>query len=324
MSGLLSQLNRMSLALSDSLTDDDLDVLDIRRVDDLSPANVLDFGIDRVGTIEAGMLLTGICAGGLLDVRVTGQFSDPLPVPVVEVVTDQPLLACMAAQYAGWPFALDDYFAICSGPARIARGKEELLKEFDLITETINVVGVFETAQLPEASHVAAFAEQCGHGIENVTLCIARTASLPGTIQVIARSVEATLHKLHEIDFDLCTIKRGFGRAPLAPVGADDLSALGRTNDAILYGATVNLWIDADDETLASVGPKVPSCSSSDFGTPFIETFEKYDRDFFKIDKMLFSPARVVMHSLRSGNLFSFGEIRPDILSASFGVQPPE
>ena len=68
-----------------------------------------------------------------------------------------------------------------------------------------------------------------------------KTASIAGSVQVIARSVETALHKMHEIGFDLTQVRSGFGIAPLPPVAADDLVGIGRTNDAMLYGGEVTL-----------------------------------------------------------------------------------
>ena len=48
-------------------------------------------------------------------------------------------------------------------------------------------------------------------------------------------------------------------QAAFAPVAADDLAGIGRTNDAILYGGRVHLWVTGDDESLESIGPQVPS-----------------------------------------------------------------
>ena len=39
------------------------------------------------------------------------------------------------------------------------------------------------------------------------------------------------------------------GYAPIPPVGKDFDVAMARTNDAILYGGTVYLTVDYDDET---------------------------------------------------------------------------
>ena len=73
---------------------------------------------------------------------------------------------------------------------------------------------------------------------------------------------------------------------------------------------------------LQEQGVGVPSSSSADHGRPFIEIFRQYDSDFYKIDPLLFSPARVCLISTRSGNRFVFGELANDILATSFSASP--
>src|SRR5207237_1332592 len=116
-----------------------------------------------------------------------------------------------------------------------------------------------------------------------ITLLAAPAASLAGNLQVVARSLETALHKLHELKFDLRQVVSGFGCAPLPPVAKDELGAIGRTNDAILYGGRVNIWVNAEDNQLAEIGAKVPASASSDYGAPFQTIFERYERDFYKI-----------------------------------------
>jgi methenyltetrahydromethanopterin cyclohydrolase len=110
----------------------------------------------------------------------------------------------------------------------------------------------------------------------------------------------------------------GVGSAPLPPVAGDELGAIGRTNDAILYGGRVVLWVQADDDQIAEVGPQVPASASTDYGTPFADIFQRYNNDFYKIDPMLFSPGQVVFCNLKSGRSFAFGGIKPDVLRQSF------
>ncbi len=110
----------------------------------------------------------------------------------------------------------------------------------------------------------------------------------------------------------------GYGTAPLPPPAADFLQAIGRTNDAILYGGQVVVWVRADDDQLAELGPKVPSSSSPDHGAPFAEVFRRYDMDFYKIDPMLFSPAVLCFQNLQTGRSHTFGRVEPDVLRRSF------
>lgn len=312
---LLSRLNLRSLELCRHA---DHGLLRIRETNPAG-ATLLDFAPDGLGTLAGGILLTQICMGDLVKVRVQGAQNEELPLARVQVQTDHPLLACIAGQYAGWPFSYEKYFAMCSGPARIARGQEELLTRYGLETPSAQVVGVLESSQLPGENEVQEFASQCGVAPENVTLCIAPTASLPGATQIVGRSIETTLHKLHELGFDLHHVKSALGSAPLPPIADKDLTALGWTNDSILYGARVQLWVDCEDSEIQTVGPNLPSQSSSDFGRPFQEIFEAYDRDFYKIDKHLFSPACAIINNRRSGKTFQFGQTHSEILKKSFG-----
>jgi methenyltetrahydromethanopterin cyclohydrolase len=151
-----------------------------------------------------------------------------------------------------------------------------------------------------------------------LTLLAAPAFSIAGNLQVVARSMETALHKLHELQFDLSQVVSGFGTAPLPPVAADELTAIGRTNDAILYGGQVTLWVKADDEQLRALGPKVPSSSSWDHGAPFAEIFKRYESDFYKIDPLLFSPATICFYNLKTGRSHFFGKIEADVLRRSF------
>ena len=139
-------------------------------------------------------------------------------------------------------------------------------------------------------------------------------------MQIVARSLETALHKLFELGFDLHRIESGYGTAPLPPVAGDDLEAIGRTNDAILYGGEVTLWMHGSDADLEAIGPRVPSSALPDFGTPFAEIFARYHRDFYAIDPHLFSPAVVTFVNLDTGRSFRFGRTLPEVVRKSFGT----
>jgi methenyltetrahydromethanopterin cyclohydrolase len=224
----------------------------------------------------------------------------------------------MASQYAGWRIDVEGFFAMGSGPMRALAAKEELFQQIGY-QETADVaVGVLETSQIPTDAVCRSIAQACRVAPEQLTLLFARTASIAGHVQVVARSVETALHKLHELGFDLHAIECGWGMAPLPPIAKNDLQGIGRTNDAVLYGGEVTLWVRGDDAAIAAIGAKVPSSASRDFGEPFESIFARYEYDFYKIDPHLFSPAAVTFHNLKSGRTHRFGEPRPDVLARSF------
>jgi methenyltetrahydromethanopterin cyclohydrolase len=294
------------------------DELRIRGRQEPASALILDFGVEAVGGLEAGLRLAEICTAGLAQVSLVSADRSIWHGAAVQVVSDDPVRACMASQYAGWKLVHGQYFAMGSGPMRAAAGKEAI---FDTIAcrEAAEVaVGVLESGKLPPWELCQMIAADCRVGSAQLILCVARTSSQAGTIQIVARSVETALHKLHELGFDLARIASAFGTAPLPPVAADDLAAIGRTNDAVLYGGDVTLWFSGDDDSVAEIGPRVPSSASPDFGEPFAAIFRRYDCDFYKIDPQLFSPAAVTFCNLDTGRTQRFGRVVPEVLEKSF------
>jgi methenyltetrahydromethanopterin cyclohydrolase len=292
--------------------------LHIAVLRDETGARIVDCGVHAPGGLEAGVGLAEVCMAGLGRVDLVPGNSSLWPGPAVAVRTDQPVAACMASQYAGWQLAGEKFFAMGSGPMRAVRGREELFEKIGYKESARAVVGVLEAGRLPHEDVCHMVAKQCGVDPENLTLMVAPTASLAGTIQVVARSIETALHKLHEVGFDIHRVRSGFGFAPLPPVAADDLAGIGRTNDAVLYGGEVTLWVTGDDDSLRQFGPRIPSSASPDHGQPFAEIFARYDRDFYKIDPLLFSPALVVFNNLETGTSMRFGGVDPQVVHESF------
>ena len=283
-------------------------------------ARVLDCGVAVEGGLQAGLAMARVCLAGQAEVALVPGQLDDLPVPLVQVHSDHPVLACMASQYAGWQVSVGKFFGMGSGPMRAAYGKEELFDHIPGREQVSAAVGVLETPKLPGDDVTAYLAERLNLPANKLTLLAAPASSQAGNVQVVARSLETALHKLFELKFDIGQIVSGYGTAPLPPVAADFLGAIGRTNDAILYGGQVVLWVRADDEQIAEIGPKVPSSASPDHGAPFAEIFERYEHDFYRIDPLLFSPARIVFQNLRTGKSQAFGQIERAILRRSFGI----
>ncbi len=282
-------LNRRAAALADAMEHDaDALRLGVTRLD--NGARVIDCGIAAEGGFEAGRRLAEICLAGRATVSLTTVDVGPLMLPAVRVLTDDPVAACLASQYAGWAIQREGYFAMGSGPARCLSRAE------------------------------AYVAERCGVEPHALTLLIAPTASVAGCVQIAARSVETALHKLMELGFDLTKIRSGAGLCPIAPVAKNDLRGIGWTNDCILYAARAYLAVRASDEEIAAVADRLPASSAADYGTPFYDIFKRYDGQFYKIDKMLFSPAEVTINNLLTGRVIRRGRVDPDVLRSSLGL----
>jgi len=284
----------------------------------VSGARVIDAGVEHLGSITAGLMVAQICMADLATVTAVPGAVRDVPLPQIVVDARHPVTACMASQYAGWQVSAGDYFAMGSGPMRAAWGKEDLFDDIGHREKPSCAVGVLESGKLPDGQVVDELARCCRVSPDRLTLLVARTASMVGGVQIVARSVETALHKLHELGFDLTRILAGFGSAPLPPAAKDDLAGIGRTNDAMLYGANCTLYVRGDDDSIRSVAQTLPSCASKDYGQPFAEIFKRYDHNFYKIDPMLFSPARVALQNIETGKTHAVGRINHDVLAESF------
>jgi methenyltetrahydromethanopterin cyclohydrolase len=281
-------------------------------------ARLIDCGSAVAGGLEAGRRFAEVCMGGLGRVMFAPLILESRWLPGLTVVTDRPALACVASQYAGWRLDHEGYFAMASGPGRALIRAEEIYDDLEVDERARHAVLCLETRE-PPTEEVADFvAERAGVAAGELTLLFAPTASLAGSVQVAARVVETALHKLHELGFDVERVVSGFGSCPLPPVARKDPDAIGRTNDAVLYGGQVELTVDAADEELEEVVPRMPSSASDDYGEPFGHVLEAADWDFYKIDPMLFSPAEVRLVSVESGRSFHAGGVDIGVLEHSF------
>ncbi|MEM7316808.1 MAG: methenyltetrahydromethanopterin cyclohydrolase, partial [Planctomycetota bacterium] len=231
-------LNVATAKMVDDLTKQ-ADHLRIVVHDDGINVPVLDFGIKTPGSLGAGVALARVCTAGLAEIDIVPSDSATWAGAAVSVRSDQPIAACMASQYAGWKVSYEDYFAMGSGPMRAAAGDEELFEKIGYRESPLVAVGVLESSKLPPPEVCRRMADDCDVETRRLSLLVAKTGSIAGTVQIVARSLETALHKLYELEFDLEQVVTGYGVAPLPPVAADDLVGIGRTNDAILYGGRV-------------------------------------------------------------------------------------
>ena len=311
------RMNEAASEIADPLADQ-ADVLRVNSFRLPSGARIIDAGVNTPGGIEAGIALAEICMGGLGNVSCTPVQVGGQSYAGLTVWTDHPAVACMASQYAGWAISVGKYFAMGSGPLRAhARVERELFEKLAYEEEAEDGVLVLETRSLPTDEVVAAIVEKSRLQPVQLTFVVAPTASLAGGVQISARIIETGLHKIETLGFDVRRVVGATGTAPLPPVAKNDLRAIGRTNDCILYGGQARYTVQAGDAELEKLAEQVPASASRDYGTPFYEIFQRYGGDFYKIDPLLFSPAEVWLTSTETGRTFHAGRLNPEVLEAS-------
>jgi|TARA_Y100000817_G_C16834120_1_gene534917 methenyltetrahydromethanopterin cyclohydrolase len=285
-------------------------------------AKIIDAGINYNGCLESGRLITEICMGGLGKVDLTMSSNTPNWPLTINVHSTDPVLSCLASQYAGWNLSFvkeeDNFNALGSGPCRALALKEDLFDDLNYSDKFYSTVVVLEVDRNPPQEIIDKITNDCGISEKNLTIILTPTRSLSGSVQVVGRVLEVGMHKLHEIGFPLDKVVDGFGSAPVPPPAPDFLIGMGRTNDAILYGGTVHLFVDVPDDEAFELAKRLPSSTSSDYGKPFADIFKEYKYDFYKIDKLLFSPAKVIVSTIKTGKTFIEGSTNIDLVEKSF------
>src|SRR5262245_62276855 len=84
---------------------------------------LIDAGSRMQGSIAAGLAIAEICMGGLGKVHLTSSAMTPRWPWTLLVHSSNPVIACLAAQYAGWRLThgkgSDAFFALGCGAARV-------------------------------------------------------------------------------------------------------------------------------------------------------------------------------------------------------------
>ena len=284
-------------------------------------ATIVDAGINHTGGLEAGRLIAEICMGGLGHVNLQTSTTFPYWPWMLSVHSNNPILSCLASQYAGWSLAHEKFFSLGSGPGRAIAGREDLFKELGYKDQANAACLVLESDKAPPVEVIEKVSRDTGVAVENLTFILTPTRSLAGTVQIVARVLEVAMHKIHTLRFPLDHVVDGIASAPLPPPSPNFLIGMGRTNDAILFGGHAHLFVKGSDDAAAKLAKELPSSSSRDYGRPFAEVFKAVNMDFYKIDPMLFSPAAVTVTALESGNTFTGGKLDAALIDQSFGYQ---
>ncbi len=285
-------------------------------------STLIDMGLKVPGGWEAARLYTVITLGGLGMVSYEPFLLGERTLSAVRAMIDQPELACVASQIAGWRIDQPGkaLAAILAGPGR-ALNHDQLDHYFEYTDyrDDHHEAVVCIQASEPVADETAAtIAAACRVRPENLYILLAPNRSLVCAVQVAARIVEQSLHRLAEEGFELRSTRYAHGLGVIPPLTQDDVAAMGRINDSLLYGGIATVYVDAEDDECRRVVGRAVSQASSAYGRPFVEIYEEAGRDFYEIPLDLHSPAVLHLNNLKTGRTFSAGEINEAVLMKSF------
>jgi methenyltetrahydromethanopterin cyclohydrolase len=311
----MESLNRMAVELVDEAIDfaDEL-AIEVHELE--NGAVVLDFGVDAIGGVEAGLLLAEIQTGGLATVQTGVGDVGGAPLTHVEISTDHPAMAFLAAQKAGWELSVESFEGLGSGPARALVAEEEEYQRMGYRDTADFAVLAVESDELPGEAVAEHVAEQTGVPTSGVFLPTFSTASLTGSVALAARAGETAAFRLSELGYDPLDMLSVTASAPVAPVAESDDAAMARTNDALAYGGRVHMIVEEPFDRFDDV----PSTAGAAFGTPFAEIFDEHGWDFYDVPVEVFAPAELTIDVVGEG-VALVGQTDESVLAESFGLR---
>ncbi len=283
---------------------------------------IIDAGNETPGSIEAGRLIGELCLGGLGAVRLSYMHIEDMTLPSVIVGTALPSIATLGSQHSGWPIAMDNYFAMGSGPARaLAFADDVIYTQTEYEDHSKSGVLFLETRELPTENVTNYIAEKCGISSSDLYCVMAPTASKVGSVQISARVLDSGFFRFWKLGLSPQKIRRGYGVAPIASVARNDNVAMGICNDCILYGGSVHLIIRSDeDDDIASMIEEAPFSAASQYGKPFHDLFKAAKYNLYRVDSDVFRPAEITINDIAKDKTYKTGNVDPKLLKQSFGM----
>ncbi|MCC6148043.1 MAG: methenyltetrahydromethanopterin cyclohydrolase [Anaerolineaceae bacterium] len=312
-------VNRQSLKIIQEqiLPNPDLLKIDVKVLS--NGATVIDMGQKVEGSWEAGRLFAQITQGGIVDVTFGHfQLGDFL-LPSINVLSPDAFISGWVCQRHAEPLPGSDHQPILTGPAKALLYPPDLSIVFaEYKDDSPIAVAPLQTSEPITEEITAWIAASCRVDPKNLYVLVAPSMSLVCSIQVAARPIDNLMHRLQEENFDIKTVRGAFSTAPLPPLSPDEIEAMGRINDALLYGGHVFVYVESTDEEIKRILPKLTLDYTGQYGKLFKQMYIENDQDFHKMDLRVHTTALIQVNNLKTGHTFSTGKIDREILYKSF------
>ncbi len=285
-------------------------------------ATVIDTGLNCPGSWAAARFLVEATLGGLGQVQYSTMELEGLELPQVEIYVDQPAIACLSCQLSGWPLPEAKNQAgivpLISGPARAVVCKDRFAQVVDYQDHSPEVVAAIQDNVLPDEKLTQLIATECKVDPRGVFILLAPTGSLVGSINVVARTLETAIWRLHTLGLDIKKTYSAWGKAPLPPVTKDEYQAMIRTNVYTYYGGTAAFFIEEDDEKIERIIKEIPLSprTTRNYGRSFSELLDEAGGNIFNVTDFVHNVTKIIMHNSKTGSTFQEGEIDLQMLKS--------
>lgn len=284
-------------------------------------ATVIDMGIHAKGGWKAGKLYTDVCLGGMGELVYQSMYIGKHIVPTAVIEVDRPAITQMCAHIAGLYLPYRGYHQPVAGPIRSITSTDhwsDCVAYRD--TEAKKAVGCLQITTLPDEELAQKIADAVGKDPSDLYLLASRTSTIVGAVQIIARNIEQAFATIADHpDFPIECIVQAVGYSPIATIEDDEIIAMGRVNDCLIYGAESTLYCDCEDSLIEQMLEKLPLCKNeSVYGIPFEEMFREAGCDWAHVPRDYDAPCKVNFINVRTNHFYSAGMIHYGVLERDF------
>ncbi|MEW6623995.1 MAG: methenyltetrahydromethanopterin cyclohydrolase [Bacillota bacterium] len=283
-------------------------------------STIIDMGINYPGGWMAAQYFAEATLGGLGRLNYSIFNLDDLELPQIEIYADRPAIACLSCQLSGW--ALPEVrneagiVPLISGPVRTVAREDSFAKEFAYQDSNHEVVVALQDNRMPEESLINYIAKTCKVNSQNIYVLVAPTGSIVGCVNVVARTLETSLWRLHHLGMDVNKIAAAWGRAPLPPITKDEYTAMIRTNTYTYYGGTAGFIVECEDNEIEKILHDIPLSpqTTQHYGVSFGELLKEANGNIFEIKDFVHNVTKVIFYNVRTGRTFRIGKIDFEML----------
>ena len=111
-------------------------------------SKIIDAGVNTNGNIEAALIISEICMGGLGSIKIVPSNEFNTSLENISVYSSNPVLSCLGSQYAGWSLNHESFFHRF-GPARSLAQKEEIFSKINYSDKNTKTCLVLEVDKAP-------------------------------------------------------------------------------------------------------------------------------------------------------------------------------
>lgn len=284
-------------------------------------ATIIDMGINVKGGWKAAKLFTDSCCGGMGELVYQSMYIGKHIVPTTVIQIDKPDVTQLAAHIAGLYLPYKGKNQPISGPLRSIMSSDHWSDRVSYRDKSAKkAVGHVQITSLPDEELTELICDNIHMNPKDLYLIASPTATVVGAVQVVARNLEQVFATLGDhLDFPINNIIQAIGYSPVISIEDDEVIAMGRVNDGLIYGQESVIYIDCEDEVILKFADQLPMCKNSAvWGIPFEEMFRKADSDWAKVPRDYDAPCKVNFVNMRTNHTFYIGAIHYGVLERDF------